>query len=69
MEDIKKRAETYKSKNGNSNITNKDLLFYIIARLDELEKVIKRGIKKWKVLRHRLEYFGFSYLLVLLPVL
>jgi disulfide oxidoreductase YuzD len=35
--DIKKRAEEYKNENGNANITNKDLLFYIIARLDDIE--------------------------------
>jgi len=37
--DIKKKAEEYKSKNGNKSVTNKELLFYIVARLDDLEKV------------------------------
>ena len=37
--DIKKKAEEYKKRNGNSNITNKELLFYIVARLDDIEKI------------------------------
>ena len=36
--DIKKIAEEYKSINGNSSYSNKDLLWYIIKRLDDLEK-------------------------------
>jgi hypothetical protein len=33
--DIKEKASMYK--NGNKDVTQKDLLFYIIGRLDELE--------------------------------
>lgn len=35
MSDIKQKAKEYSSKNGNSNTTNKELLWYIVARLDE----------------------------------
>lgn len=38
MKDIKKVANEYKEKNGNTRLTNKDLLFYIVARLDKLEE-------------------------------
>jgi hypothetical protein len=38
MKDIKKVANKYKEENGNDKLTQKDLLFYIIARLDDLEK-------------------------------
>lgn len=37
MKDIKKKAEEIKNQNGNGRVTNKDLLFYIVGRLDELE--------------------------------
>ena len=38
MKDIKKIADEYKNQNGNSKYTNKDLLWYIIKRLDDLER-------------------------------
>lgn len=38
MKDIKKVANEYKEKNGNTRLTNKDLLFYIVSRLDKLEE-------------------------------
>ena len=38
MKNIKKVAKEYKEKNGNSRISNKDLLFYILSRLDDIEK-------------------------------
>jgi hypothetical protein len=63
MEDIKKRAETYKNKNGNSNITNKDLLFYIIARLDELEKSNKERDKEMEGIKTQIRIFW-----ILLPI-
>jgi len=37
MKDIKKIAKGYKEKNGNDKISNKDLLFYILSRLDDIE--------------------------------
>ena len=39
MKDIKKVAKEYREKNGNEKITNKELLFYILARFDKYEKV------------------------------
>lgn len=49
-EDIKRIAEEMRKQNGNARITNKDLLFYIIHRLDKLEdenqeqdKIIQRN--------------------------
>jgi len=39
MKNIKEIAKEYKEKNGNEKITNKELLFYILARFDEYEKV------------------------------
>jgi hypothetical protein len=39
MSDIKKVVEEYKAQNGNANLTMKDLLFYIVARIDKLEEV------------------------------
>lgn len=36
-EDIKRIAEKYKNENGNSRISNKDILFYLIKRIDDLE--------------------------------
>ena len=35
--DIKERAEALKKLNGNKQVSNKDLLFYIIGRVDDLE--------------------------------
>ena len=37
-DDIKKIAEQYKNENGNNRISNKDILFYLIKRIDDLEK-------------------------------
>ena len=39
MDDIKKVVEEYKEQNGNANLTTKDLLFYIIARIDKIEEI------------------------------
>ena len=36
--DIKKVAEDYKEQNGNKNITTKELLWYVIKRLDDMDK-------------------------------
>jgi len=43
---IKEIANKYRSENGNERITQKDLLFYIIARLDDLEKQDSNQDKK-----------------------
>ena len=37
MTNIRKIAKGYKEKNGNEKISNKDLLFYILSRLDDIE--------------------------------
>jgi hypothetical protein len=39
MENIKKVVEEYKEQNGNANLTTKDLLFYIITRIDKIEEI------------------------------
>ena len=41
MSSIKERAKEIKSQNGNEAITQKDLLFYIIGRLDDLEEKVQ----------------------------
>lgn len=42
IKNIKKIADDYRSKNGNDRISNKDLLWYTIARFDEFEKRVSR---------------------------
>ena len=37
MKNIKKIVKEYKAENGNEKISNKDLLFYILSRLDDIE--------------------------------
>ena len=39
MKNIKQVAKKYRDKNGNEKITNKDLLFYILSRLDDIGKI------------------------------
>lgn len=39
MRNIKQVAKEYRDKNGNKSVTNKDLLFYILSRLDSIEKI------------------------------
>ena len=37
MKNIKKIAKEYEEKNGNTNITNKELLWFMISKFDKLE--------------------------------
>ena len=55
MEDIKEIAEKYKNENGNKTITNKDLLFYIISRLDGIEKRCNESDKEVATLKSQLK--------------
>ena len=41
MSRIKDRASEIKNENGNEKITQKDLLFYIVGRLDDLEEKVQ----------------------------
>jgi hypothetical protein len=47
--DIKKKADEYKKLNGNCAVTQKELLFYIIGRLDDIED--KLATEKYEVTR------------------
>jgi len=37
LSNIKERAKQIKNENGNDKITQKELLFYIVGRLDDIE--------------------------------
>ena len=43
MSKIKERASKIKNANGNDKITQKDLLFYIIGRLDDIENELSES--------------------------
>lgn len=43
MSNIKERAKEIKSQNGNETITQKDLLFYIVGRLDDIENELSES--------------------------
>ena len=57
MKDIKKVAKEYREKNGNEKITNKELLFYILARFDKYEKVNATQDIKISILSTRQKIF------------
>jgi len=44
-EDIKKTAEQYRSINGNSDITNKEMLIYLMHRVDSVDEKLSCQIK------------------------
>lgn len=60
---IKEVATKYRSENGNDSITQKDLLFYIIARLDDLEKQDSEQDNKIEKNRIKINLFW-----ILLPI-
>lgn len=60
---IKEVATKYRSENGNDKITQKDLLFYIIARLDDLEKQDSEQDNKIEKNRIKINLFW-----ILLPI-
>ena len=61
--DLKKIAEEYKNQNGNKAITQKDLLWYIIKRLDDIDKINCNQDKKIERNSTTLKIF-----LILLPI-
>jgi len=60
---IKKVADKLKSKNGNKNYSNKDLLWYIVARLDDLEKESSKDREELTKVKTQIKVFW-----VLLPM-
>jgi len=63
MDDVKKIVEEYKNQNGNNNYTQKDLLWYIIKRLDDIDKINCNQDKKIERNATTLKIF-----LILLPI-
>ena len=61
--DIKKRAEEIRSTNGNDKITQKDLLFYIVGRLDDLEEKVQLYDKDVTKIKTQIKIFW-----ILLPI-
>jgi len=61
--DIKKRAEEVRSTNGNDKITQKDLLFYIVGRLDDLEEKVQTYDKDVTKIKTQIKIFW-----ILLPI-
>ena len=49
MSNIRKIAKEYRDKNGNEKISNKELLFYVIAKFDKLEERITKTETKQKI--------------------
>lgn len=47
---IKKEAEEYRKLNGNENLTNKELLWYMIGKFDNFEKRITRTESNQKMM-------------------
>ena len=42
MRDIRKIAKEYKARNGNEKISNKELLWFMISKFDELENRVTK---------------------------
>lgn len=42
MRDIKKIAKKYRDRNGNEKITNKELLWFVISKFDDLEERVSK---------------------------
>jgi len=61
--DIKKRAEDLKKLNGNKQVSNKDLLFYIIGRVDDLEDKLELYDKEVTKIRTQVKVFW-----IILPI-
>ena len=49
MKDIKKIAEEYKNRNGNDKITNKELLWFVISKFDDLENRVTKTEERQKL--------------------
>ena len=50
MKDIKKVAKEYREKNGNEKITNKELLWFVVAKFDTLENRITKTETRQKMI-------------------
>lgn len=60
---IKEKAKKVKNQNGNSSITQKDLLFYIIGRLDDLEDELSKDREEVIKVKTQIKIFW-----ILLPI-
>jgi len=63
MSKIKERASKIKNANGNDKITQKDLLFYIIGRLDDIENELSESKSDVAKLKTQVKVFW-----ILLPI-
>ncbi len=50
MKDIRKVAKEYREKNGNEKITNKELLWFVVAKFDTLENRITKTETRQKMI-------------------
>ncbi len=50
MKDIRKVAKEYREKNGNEKITNKELLWFVVAKFDALENRITKTETRQKMI-------------------
>lgn len=50
MKNIKKIAKEYRDKNGNEKITNKELLWFVISKFDDLENRVTKTETKQKMM-------------------
>ena len=50
MKNIKKVAKEYREKNGNEKITNKELLWFVVAKFDTLENRITKTETRQKMI-------------------
>ena len=50
MKNIKKVAKEYREKNGNEKITNKELLWFVVAKFDILENRITKTETRQKMI-------------------
>ena len=63
--DIKERAEALKKLNGNKQVSNKDLLFYIIGRVDDLEDKLELYDKEVTKIKTQVKIFWIVLLISL----
>ena len=50
MKNIRKVAKEYREKNGNEKITNKELLWFVVAKFDALENRITKTETRQKMI-------------------
>jgi hypothetical protein len=68
MQNIKKVAQEIKEQNGNDKLSNKDLLLYIIKRLDDLENEYGKTRAKVSKLEGIIGIFGVILTGILLKI-